>query len=104
MDLQETPAVPPSDEGGDERAGSWITGALLVFVGWGLAVAANIVAHRIAPLSGLRLGPIVVYPGFGPYAWATFVGGLLTGLLGLVLLYIATRLPKGPLVLPGAPG
>lgn len=101
MDLQETPAVPPSDPGGDVRLGYLGGGGLLVVLGWGVAVALNLLLHLTAPDSGHRVWTVYFGPTMGPYAWATFGLGLLAGAMGVVLLGLGRRSPKGPFVLPG---
>lgn len=103
MDEEETPPVPPMDPKGNERLGFWITGILFLVAGWGAGVFANLLLHRYAPASGTPLGPVTIYPGFGPFAWMTFILGFAAGLFGIVLLYLATRAPRGPAVLPGYP-
>lgn len=102
-DLQETPATPPMDPGGDERVGYLAAGVLLILVGWGLAIALNVVLHATAPSSGWLLGPWRIGSSFGAYAQATLLLGLFTGLLGVGLLLIGRRAPRGPLVVPGYP-
>ena len=100
-DLQETPAVPETDAGGDERAGLFIAGAILLLLGWGVAVVLNVLLHVGAPADGLALGPIRVYSAWGAFAWATALIGLLTGAVGAAVLYVARDAPAGPWVLPG---
>ncbi len=100
-DLQETPAVPPMDPGGDERIGFHAAGSLLVLLGWGVGVFLNLVLHWTAPAAGRRIGPYVLFPALGPYAMALLLFGAVTGLLGIAILWIARSSPKGPLVLPG---
>ncbi len=100
-DLQETPAVPPTDSGGDERAGFHVAGTLLVLLGWGFGVVVNLLVHWTAPAAGRSFGPFILFPAFGPYALAVLLFGAATGLLGLAILWIARSSPKGPLVLPG---
>ncbi len=101
--LYETPAVPPTEAGGDERLGFRIAAGVLVFLGWGLGVVANLIVHWLAPSNGLTLGPLRVFPTLGPFAWALAGFGLFTGSLGLALLWLADRSPPGRLVLPGYP-
>ncbi len=102
-DLSETPAVPAFDAGGDERVGWWITGGLLLLLGWGLGVVANIAAHLLAPSGGLAIGPLRVFPSFGAFAWITFGIGVFAGAVGVGLLWLARQSPRGPVVLPGYP-
>jgi hypothetical protein len=100
-DLQETPAVPPEDSGGDEREGCFMAGGTLVFLGWGLGVLFNLGLHMIAPTGGLTVAGIWFGPVIGTYAWAAFGFGLMTGAVGMGLLMVARATPKGQLVLPG---
>ena len=102
-DLNETPPVPPTDAGGDERLGLQAAGALLIVVGFGLAVIGNIVLHLTAASTGSSFGPWTIFPTMGPYAWAVLILGFGSGLLGSVFLGIARGLAKGPAVLPGFP-
>lgn len=101
VDLQETPAVPPFDPGGDVRLGYFIAGGLLVALGWGLGVVANLVLHYVAGSAGMSFGGHVITSTFGPYALATLGFGLFTGAFGVVLVALARGSPRGPLVLPG---
>jgi hypothetical protein len=100
-DPNETPAVPPEDRGGDERIGYWAGGSLLLLVGWGLGVALNLILHFGAPAAGMPLGPWRVYPDMGIYAWGVLALGLVAGLVGVVMLWLAGRAPVGKFVLPG---
>jgi hypothetical protein len=102
VDLQETPATPPENPGGDERIGYFLAGGTLITLGWALGVVLNLLLHSAA-----RSGPFAVWgvhfgPALGPYAWAVFALGLATGAMGVVLLAIGRATPKGPFVLPGA--
>jgi hypothetical protein len=102
VDLQETPATPPEDPGGDDRLGYLLAGGTLIALGWVLGVALNLLLHYDA-----RSGPSVVWgihfgPSLGPYAWAVFALGLVTGAMGVALLAVGRATPKGPFVLPGA--
>jgi hypothetical protein len=102
-DLQEAPATPEEDHGGDERIGLRIAGGILVFLGWGLAGIVNVLLHLAAPVGGLELfGSWRVFPTLGPFAWAALGLGLFTGAIGVGLVYLAQSSPKGPFVLPGA--
>ena len=101
VDIHETPAVPPFDGKGDERFGYFVGGGLLVFLGWGLGVVANLYLHWVAGPSGISLHFFRISTSLGAYAWATFGFGLFTGTMGLVLLLLGRVSPKGPLVLPG---
>jgi hypothetical protein len=100
-DLSESPAVPPEDRGGDERFGFRIGGALLLFLGWGLGVVTNVLAHRLAPGNGEAIGPWRIYPVLGIYAWGLVGLGLVAGVVGLFMLWLAQRSPAGKFVLPG---
>lgn len=101
VDLQETPATPPEDYGGDARVGWLIAGALLIAGGWGVGVIVNVVAHLLAPASGLTLWWMHVYPSWGAYSYAVLGIGAFAGIFGVVLLLLGRASPRGPLVLPG---
>ncbi|MGI0070789.1 MAG: hypothetical protein ACRECT_01750 [Thermoplasmata archaeon] len=101
VDLQETPAVAPMDTGGDERAGYFLAGGTMIFLGWGLGVLVNLALHYLAPSGGLRVAGIWFGPVVGTYAWAAFGFGLMTGAIGIGLLFVGQATPKGRLVLPG---
>lgn len=103
VDLQETPAVPPFDSGGDERAGWWVAGGLLLIVGWGGGVLANVLLHLLAPSGGLALGSVRITDHLGSFAWLTLGIGVFTGAIGAGLLWLAYRSAPGPLRLPGYP-
>ncbi|MHB1434716.1 MAG: hypothetical protein ACYCPN_02050 [Thermoplasmata archaeon] len=102
-DVQEEPAVPPMDPKGDPRAGYFIAGGLLIFLGWGMAVLVNLLAHRMAPARGLVVGWMRIFPTLGPYAWGALGLGVAAGALGVALVWLGTQTPKGPWVLPGVP-
>jgi hypothetical protein len=102
-DLDERPAVADRDTGADERYGYLAAGGLLVFVGWGILIAANLLLHRLAPSGGIALGPWRVFPAFGPFAWAAAALGAASGLFGLVLVQYGRHSPAGRFVLPGQP-
>ena len=101
VDIHETPAVPPMDPGGDERLGYFIAGGLLVFLGWGLGVVANLLFHFAAGPGGRAFAWVRISSTLGPYAWAIVGFGLVTGAVGVGLLAVARASPKGPIVLPG---
>ena len=103
VDLQETPAVPPFDPKGDERAGWSVGGGLLVFLGWGLAVVVNVTLHLTASSTGVSVGPVHLTHTLGFFAWLTVGLGLFTGAIGMGLLWLARQAPKGPVALPGYP-
>jgi hypothetical protein len=100
-DLQETPATPPEDYGGDERAGYLAAGLLLLIVGWGASILLNIVVHAMAPTGGQAFGPFWIYPTWGVYAWGVAVVGFFAGALGAAMLSLGWSMPYQPLVLPG---
>jgi hypothetical protein len=102
VDLQETPATPPFDPGGDERLGMYAAGGLLVFLGWGLAVALNLVLHWQARSGAFQIWTVHFGATMGSFAWSVFGLGLATGAMGVGLLWAARSSPAGPLVLPGA--
>lgn len=101
VDLQETPAVPPLDPGGDERLGYLIAGGILIALGWGLAVLVNVVLHYVAGTQGLTVLGHRFTSTLGPYAWAAFGFGMFVGGFGVVLVALGRASSKGPLVLPG---
>lgn len=103
VDIQETPAVPPMDPGGDERAGYYVAGGLLLFLGWGLGVVANVLLHLMAGSAGMAVGWVRISSTLGDYAWAVLGFGLFTGAVGAVLIALARASPKAPVVLPGYP-
>jgi hypothetical protein len=100
---RERPAVPPMDSGGDERVGGFVTGGVLVAIGWGLGIVANVTVHLMAPTGGLAFFGLRVFPHLGPFAWITFGIGLATGALGAGIAWVARESPPGPVVLPGYP-
>ncbi len=100
-DLQETPATPPEPTGGDERIGYFAAGGVLLFLGWGLGVATNLVLHGVARNGAFVLAGIHFGPTLGAYAWAVFGLGIVTGAMGLVLLAAGRAATRGPFVLPG---
>lgn len=100
-DLSELPAVPPEDRGGDERIGYRAGGIFLILVGWGLGVIVNIVLHRMAPAAGEVLGPWRIYPTLGVYALGVVGLGVVAGVVGVFMLWLAQKSPPGRLVLPG---
>ncbi len=102
VDVQETPAVPPFDPGGDVRLGYFGAGATLIALGWGLGVVVNLLAHFLAPSVGSRLLHYDIGRSLGPYAWAVLGLGLFTGAFGVVLIALGRSSPKGRFVLPGA--
>ena len=101
-DLQNTPAVAPEDEGGNERVGLRIAGAPRLFVGWGLGVFVNVLLHVSAHSAGGSIGWVRVYPTLGPYAWGVLLLGVVHGRLRRRpdLGQRASR-RSGPLHLPG---
>ncbi|MCI4346741.1 MAG: hypothetical protein L3K07_08350 [Thermoplasmata archaeon] len=102
-ELEESPPVPPADEGADTRIGWIAAGVLFLVAGAGGLIGLNLLLHRIATGSGSRWGPVWIGPTLGPYAWAVVVLGLLFTALGAVLLALGLRSPKGRFVLPGYP-
>lgn len=101
VDIQETPAVPPMDPGGDERLGYLIAGGILVALGWGVAVVANLLVHYLAGNGGWTILGHGFTSTLGPYAWAAFGFGIFTGGFGVVLVALGRATPKGRIVLPG---
>lgn len=101
-DLSERPASPPEPVGGNPRAGLLAAGALLILLGFGLAVVLNLLLHMMAGTAGMTIGPSRITSTVGDVAWAVVGTGLLTGLFGVGLLLVARSLPRGPLALPGA--
>lgn len=93
--------MPPFDPQGDERVGYFAAGGLLILLGWGLGVVANILLHLFAPAGGHRVLGIFFLTTFGPYAWGVFALGLFAGAFGVVLLVLGRNSPRGPVVLPG---
>jgi hypothetical protein len=102
-DLEEKPAVPALPIGGDERLGRYLAGGILAVGGWGVLLGLNLLAHRLAPSSGLSLDVVVVYPTLGPFAIAAAALGAVVGVIGVVLCVQARSEPEGPFVLPGQP-
>ncbi|MGI0129022.1 MAG: hypothetical protein ACREEC_02535 [Thermoplasmata archaeon] len=102
VDLSETPAVAPEAEGGRARLGFQIAGSLLLVVGFGFGVVANLYLHSMAGMSGTSFGPWTITSAMGPYAWATLGFGLFATLIGVGLLWVSRSQPKGPIGLPGA--
>jgi hypothetical protein len=101
VDIQETPAVPPTDYAGDGRLGYFIAGGLLIAVGWAFAVGLNLLLHAWAGGGGVSLFGHRITSTLGPYAWATLGFGIFTGAMGVVLLALGRASPKGRFVLPG---
>ncbi|HEV2166780.1 MAG TPA: hypothetical protein VGS23_07410 [Thermoplasmata archaeon] len=102
VDDSETPAVSPEPVGGDERLGLRIAGSLLLLVGLGFGILANLYLHATAGATGTSFGPWTISSSLGPYAWATFGFGLFASAIGLGLWWISRGSPKGPIALPGA--
>lgn len=100
-DPSELPAVPPEDRGGDERIGYRAGGALLVVLGWGIGIVVNVLLHRLAPAGGEAIGPWRIYPALGPYALGLVGLGALAGVVGVFMIWLAQRSPRGKFVLPG---
>jgi hypothetical protein len=100
-DLQNTPAVEPEEEGGNERAGLRVAGALAVFVGWGLGVFLNVLLHVSAHSGGRVVGWVRVYPALGPYAWGVLALGVFTGVFGIAMIWVSQFSKAGALHLPG---
>lgn len=101
LDAEEAPAVPPFDAKGDIRLGYYAAGGVLIALGWGLGVVANVALHWLAPAGGFHLFHLEIGRALGPYAWATLGLGLFTGAFGVLLLGLAGSSPGGPAVLPG---
>jgi hypothetical protein len=100
-DIDELPAVPPEDRGGDERIGYLAGGILLIVVGWGLGVIANVLVHQMAPASGLVVGPWRIFPSLGVYALGLVGLGTVAGVVGVFMLWLGRHSPRGKFVLPG---
>jgi len=101
VDLEETPAVPPFDGKGDERAGLFIAGGVLILFGWGVALGANALFHALAPAAGFHLYDLQVGSRWGAEGLAVALLGAFTGAMGVVLLQLGRESPRGPIVLPG---
>jgi hypothetical protein len=101
VDVRETPATPPFDGKGDDRTGLLLAGASLVVLGWFLGMFVNVLLHWEARSGAYLLWTVHIGYAIGPYAWAVFGLGLVTGALGAGILVEAQYAPKGPLVLPG---
>lgn len=101
VDIQETPAVPPTDYGGDERYGYLLAGAVLITLGWVLAVGLNLLLHYEAGAAGMTIAGHRITSTLGSYAWATLGFGLFTGAMGVVMVALGRASPKGRFVLPG---
>ena len=93
--------MPPTDTGADERAGYFLAGGTLIFLGWGLGALVNLGLHWFAPAAGFTVAGIWFGHAIGTYAWAAFGFGLMTGAVGIGLLFVGQATPKGRLVLPG---
>jgi hypothetical protein len=100
-DLQESPATPPVDFGGDQRVGMLIAGALLLVLGWGFGLLVNAALHWSAPSGGSMFWTVRIYPHWGTYAIGVGILGLFTGAFGAAMVVLSRQEPKGPLVLPG---
>jgi hypothetical protein len=100
-DLQETPAVPGQDPGGDDRLGLFIAGGTLIVLGWGLALGLNLALHLLAPGAGWVVGPSRISTHLGTFAYATAAFGTITGAVGVAMLIVARQYPRGPVVVPG---
>jgi hypothetical protein len=59
------------------------------------------VLHLLAPAGGLTVAGIWFGHAIGTYAWAAAGFGLVTGAVGVGLLFVGRATPKGRLVLPG---
>jgi hypothetical protein len=101
VDLQETPAVPPTPSGGDDRMGTLIAGAILIFLGLDVAIAANLVLHVVAGPGGMTLGWMRITSTLGPYAEAVLGLGIVATAVGFGMILVGRTLPRGPFVLPG---
>jgi len=101
VDVHETPAVPPFDPKGDVRAGYFIAGGLLVALGWGFGVVANVLLHAMAGSAGMSIRVARITSTLGPFALATFLFGLFAGAFGVVLMLVGRTAPEGPTILPG---
>jgi hypothetical protein len=102
VDVQETPATPPFDGKGDDRKGFVVAGATLIVLGWFFGMVVNVLLHWAARSGAYQIWTVHIGYAIGPYAWAVFGLGLVTGALGAGILLEAQYEPKGAFVLPGA--
>ena len=100
-DLQETPATPPEEYGGDARAGYLSAGFLFLVLGWGVGIVTNLLVHAIAPIGGQSFGPFWISPVWGTWAYGVAILGFFVGALGAAMMSIGWSMPEGTLVLPG---
>lgn len=89
---------------GNRRAGFIVAGSLLLILGTGVGMLANLALHSIAPAQGLSLGLFTVYPGWSWYATVVFVLGAFATLVGLGMLWLSGFSPSGPVHLPDTEG
>src|SRR4029077_2300790 len=102
-DLSESPAVPPIETGGGERLGYFLGGGTLIALGWGVGIGLNWGLHRIAPATGMALGPLRIFASFGPFAWALAVVWLVSGGVGVHLVWPPRPPRKGAFGPPRPP-
>lgn len=85
--------------GGNRRAGWYAGGVILLMLGFGVGVIANLLLHAAAPV-----GQCVQFlPGFwvcnswGWYATVVLVLGLFATLVGVGMVALAVQMPRAPL-------
>jgi hypothetical protein len=82
VDVHETPATPPFDGKGDARIGFYVAGATLIVLGWGFGVILNVLLHWAARTGSYQIWTVHFGYTIGPFSWAVFALGLVTGIIG----------------------